>query len=159
MFRSNHRVLISYGLVTEENAIRAMDAMAEQTMGLEAEELLLPEDYLEEYKDSRPPKEREEDPEEMEVDELTEEETEEEVVESDGGSDYDGGDGNGKKTKGKGKAREKVKKPAKPTSGEKKPKPKKKPKPAGQVLNELVSSSYSRSSFGSPSHRSKKGTP
>jgi len=133
--------------VNEENAVRAMDAMAEQTVGLEVEELLLPEDYLEEYKDLRPPKEREEDPEEMEIDELTEEETEEEVVESDEGSDYDGSEGKGKKTKGKGKAREKVKKPTKSTSEGKKPKPKKKPKPAGQVLNELVSYSYSRSRF------------
>jgi len=131
--------------VTEENAVRAMDTMAEQTVGLEAEALLLPEDYLEEYKDPRPAKEREEDPEEMEVDELTEDETEEEVVESDDGSDYDGSEGNGKKTKGKGKAREKVKKPTKPKNGEKKTKPKKKPKPAGQVLNELVSCSRSRS--------------
>ena len=133
---------------TEENAVRAMDAMAEQTVGLEAEELLLPEDYLEEYKDLRPPKEREEDPEEMEVDELTEEETEEEVVRSDEGSDYEGSEGNGKKAKGRGKAQEKVKKPTKPPSGGKKPKPKKKPKPAGQVLNELVSYSYSRSRLG-----------
>ena len=118
-----------------------MDAMAEQTVGLEAEELLLPEDYLEEYKDLQPPKEIEEDPEEMEIDELTEEE----VVQSDEGSDYESSEGNGKKAKGKGKAQEKVKKPTKPPSGGKKPKPKKKPKPAGQVLNELVSYSYSRS--------------
>ena len=133
--------------VTEENAVRAMDTMAEQTVGLEAEELLLPEDFLEEYKDPRSPKEREEDPEEMEVDELTEEETEEEVGESDEGSDYDEGEGKGKKTNGKGKAREEVEKPKKPASSEKKPKPKKKTKPAGQVLNELVSYSHSRSSF------------
>lgn len=124
----------------EENAVRAMAAMAEQTVGLEVEELLLPEDYLEEYEDSRPPKEREEEMEGMEIDELTEEETEEDVVETDDGSDYDGDEGGGKKAKGKGKAREKVRKPA---NGEKKTKPKKKPKPAGQVLNELVNCSFS----------------
>ena len=131
--------------MTEENAVRAMVVMAEQTEGLEVDELLLSENFLPEYKDPRSPKEREEDVEEMEVDELTEE-SEEEIVESDEGSDYDGGEDNGKKTNGKGKAREKVNKPTEPTNGEK-TKPKKKLKPAGQVLNELVRYSYSRSHF------------
>ena len=131
-------------LVTEQNAVRTMAAMAEQTEGLDVNELLLPENYLQEYVDFRPPKVREEDPEEMEIDELTEEDTEEEVVESDEGSNYGDEDG-GKKTNRKGKAREKAKKPTKPTNGEKK-KPKK-PRPAGQVLNELVSFPCSRPHF------------
>lgn len=128
-------------LVTEQNAVRTMAAMAEQTEGLDVNELLLPENYLQEYVDFRPPRVREEDPEEMEIDELTEEDTEEEVVESDEGSNYGDEDG-GKKTNRKGKAREKAKKRTKPTNGEKK-KPKK-PRPAGQVLNELVSFPCSR---------------
>jgi hypothetical protein len=140
--------------VTEENAVRAMTAMAEQTEGLEVGKLILPENYLQEYNDFSSPKEEEEDP-ETGVDELTEEEPEEEIVESDGGSDYDDEDDG--KTSGKGKARENVKKPPKPANG-KKTKPKK-PKPAGQVLNELVSYSCSRSRFWLMSHRSKKGTP
>ena len=129
-------------LVTEQNAVRTMAAMAEQMEGLDVNELLLPENYLQEYVDFRPPKVREEDPEEMEIDELTEEDTEEEVVESDEGSNYGDEDG-GKKTNRKGKAREKAKKPTKPMNGEKE-KPKKKSKSAGQVLNELVSYFYSR---------------
>jgi hypothetical protein len=118
-------------LVAEENAVRAIAAMAEQTAGLRVDELLLPEDYLQEYKDSTA---QEEDPEETEVDELTEE-TEEEISES----DYDDGEDGGK---GKGKAREKVKTPTKSAKGNK-TKSKKKPKPAGQVLNELVGCSCS----------------
>ena len=113
-------------LVAEENAVRAIAAMAEQTAALRIEELLLPEGYLQEYKD---PRAREE---EMGVDESTEEETEEETLESDEGSDY-GDDEDDEK--GKGKAREKVKGPAE--SG-RDTNSKKKPKPAGQVLNELV---------------------
>ena len=123
-------------LVTEENAVRAMAAMAEQTEGLEVEELLLPENYLQGYRDSGSPKVKEEDLEEIEVDEFTEE-SEEEIVESDEESDYNDDGDNGRRTKGKGKAREKVKKPTKPTNG--KTKPKRKPKSAGQVLNDLVS--------------------
>ena len=104
--------------------------MAEQTAGLEVDELLLPEDYLQEYKDSGS---REEDLEEMEVDESTEEETGEGTLESDKGSDYDDDEENGK---GKGKAREKVDKPAKSAKGKKSKS--KKQKPAEEVLNELV---------------------
>ena len=111
--------------MAEENAVRAIAAMAEQTAVLRVDELLLPEDYLQEYKDTKP---REE---EMGVDESTEEETEEEILESDEGSDY-GDDEDDEK--GKGKASEKVKRPGE--SG-KDTKPKKQ-KPAGQVLNELV---------------------
>ena len=118
-----------------------MAGMAEQTEGLGVDELLLPENYLQEYKDPRTPKEKEDDPEEMEVDELTEEDTEDEIVESDEGSDYDGGKGDGKKGKGKEKAQEKVKKPV---SGEKKPKPQKKQKLGSQILNEFVRPTHSR---------------
>ena len=64
--------------MAEESAVRAIAVMAEQTAGLEVDELLLPEDYLQEYKDSGS---REEDLEEMEVDELTEEETGEGTLE------------------------------------------------------------------------------
>lgn len=126
--------------VTEESAGRAIAVMAEQTAGLKVDELLLPEKYLQKHQDSGSLNEIEEDPEEMEVNELIEDETEEEIVESDEGSIY------GDEENGKGKAREKVKKPAKPMNGTK-PKPKKKPKPAGQVLNELVGYSYSCSCF------------
>lgn len=118
--------------VAEENAVRAIAAMTEQTAGLEVDELILPENYLQEYEDLKSPQERERDLEETDVDELTEEETEE-------GSDYSGDEDDGK---GKGKTREKAKKPAKG----KKPKSKK-PKSAGQVLNELVGYSYFRLRF------------
>lgn len=128
--------------VTEENAIRAIVTMSEQTGGLTVGELLLPENYLQRYMDSTSSNEIEEDPGEMEIDELTEE-SEEEVMESDDGSDYGDEEGN---SKGKGKARKKIKEPAKPASGTK-TKPKKKPKPAGQVLNELVGYHSSCSRF------------
>jgi len=111
--------------------------MAEQTAGLEVDELLSPEDYLQEYKDTGS---REEDLEEMEVDELTEEETGEGTLESDKGSDYDDDDDDDENGKGKGKAREKVNKPAKSAKGKKSKS--KKPKLAKQVLNELIGHSY-----------------
>lgn len=104
--------------------------MAEQAAGLGADELLLPEDYLEEYGDARSPQEGEEDPEETGIGGLAEE-TEEENSESDKWSDYDSDDDSGK---GKGKAREKTKKSAKG----RKTRSKKKLKPAPQLLNELV---------------------
>jgi len=125
--------------VTEENAVRAIAVVAEQTVGLEVDELLLPENYLQKYQNSRSPKEIEEDL-EMEVNEFTEDETEEEIVESDEGSVY------GDEDNGKGKAREKVKKPTNPLN-DTRAKPKKKPKPAGQVLNELVGYLYPHSRF------------
>ena len=143
---------------TEENAVRAMAVMAEQTEGLQVRVLLLPENYLQECKDFRSLKEEEEDPQEIEVDELSEE-SEEEIAESDGGSDYDDEDDDGgKKVNGKGKAREEIGKSAKPVN-DKKSKSKKKPKPAGQVLNELVSHSCSRSCFYLLPRRSEKGAP
>ena len=127
--QSSHTEFVS--LVAEESAVRAIATMAEQTAKLRVDELLLPEDYLQEYRDSTA---REE---EMGVDESTEEETEEEILESNEGSDYGDDDDD---EKGKGKAREKVQGPAK--SG-KETKSMKKPKPAGQVLNELVGHSRS----------------
>ena len=122
-------------LVAEESTVRAVAAMAEQTAGLEVDELLLPEDYLREYGGSGSREEGLE----MEFDELIEEETGEEILESDEGSEFGDDEDNGK---GKGKTRGKVKESAKSAKG-KKSKSKKKPKPAGQVLNELVGYSCS----------------
>jgi len=126
--------------VAEESAVRAVAAMAGQTAGLQVSELLLPKNYLQEYKDSRSPQEREEEMDEIEVDHLTEE-TEEEISESDEGSDFDDDDD---EDNGKGKARQKAKDPAKSAKGGKS-KSMMKLTPAGQVLNELVGYLYSYS--------------
>lgn len=110
-------------IVTEENAVRAIAVMTEQTAKLGVDELLLPENYLQEYSDFVSAEDPE-DPEEIEVYKLIEV-TEKETAGSGEGVNYDSR---------KGKARENVKKPA---SG-KEPEPRKKSKSAEQDLNELV---------------------
>jgi hypothetical protein len=112
-------------LVTEENAVRAMATIAEQTTGLDFEKLVLPENYLEKYKDP------------MTLDEF--EEVEEEVAKPGGEPGHEGNDHG----KGKGRAREKSKKSAKLDSDmdddmEDEPEP----ESPGRVLNNLVSCSY-----------------
>ena len=110
-------------LVTEENAVRAIAVMTEQTAKLEVDELLLPENYLREYSDFVSAEE-EEDPEEIEVYKLIGV-TEREIAGSGEKTDYDNG---------KGKARENVKKPVSGKESESK----KKSKLAEQDLNKLV---------------------
>ena len=114
-------------LVTEEHAIRGIATMAEQTTGFEFGELLLPENFLEKYKDPMTPDESDETGE----------------GNAKPGEESDRKDNSHGKGKGKGKAREKGKKPAKPASDteddeENEPEP----EPPGRVLNNLVSRSY-----------------
>lgn len=54
-------------LVTEENAVRAIAIMVDRTVGIEVDELLLPENYLEKLGIPRRVNEDEEDGHEMEV--------------------------------------------------------------------------------------------
>lgn len=82
--------------------------MAERTVGLEVDELLLPEEHLEEYQDAIKPPDEREDSHEMEVDEPNEE-----------------------------RAPEKTNEPAKPANGAKK-NTGKKSEPPKEVLYKLV---------------------
>ena len=132
--------------MTEENAIRAIAAMAEQTVGLEVEQLLLPENYLKKYKPTRPLIQDgiEGDPYEMEVGESSDESKDSEEESGNEGS-YHG--------KGKGKAREVVTKLPKSTNDTKNGADGK-PEPPKRVLNRLVSCPYPCPRF--LAHRSRR---
>lgn len=130
-------------LVTEENAIRAIATMAEQTAGLDLNKLILPEDLFEKYSDINPP-EGEGDGHQMEVDGPNKG-----VV----GTSISGNNG---RSKGKGKLQEKVHKVAKPVSDTKKT-PGDKLKSPEQVIYELVGCSRRIFAFfNSQLHSSKK---
>lgn len=121
--------------MTEENAIRAIAAMAEQTVGLEVEQLLLPENYLKKYRPTQPRIQngRGGDVHDMGVDGSSDE-SEDSEEESDNEGGYHG--------KGKGKARDVVAKHPKAANGTKGDTGDK-PQPPKRVLNKLVSCPYS----------------